>query len=181
MRSLFWTCLVNKVLFSTSMILVRLLPNVAFVDNYDILAYHTCVHQTGPEKGYHYEFGTRLLEITLHVFSILPSYWKYDKLTAFNKYDIVFDHARFQNKMSKALYPATMICVVWYGMAWCGVVWCGMARCGMMWHGVVWCGLVWSGMFWCGLVWFGVLMEMRLCRNRPPTRAPETWYGAIGR
>ena len=40
MRSLFWTCLVNKVLFSTSMIFVQVLPYLVIVDH--VLS--CCVH-----------------------------------------------------------------------------------------------------------------------------------------
>ena len=53
----------------------------------------------------------------------------------------------------------------------------------MVWYGVVWCGELWYGAVWCGLVWFvwfGVVWKIAVCQNRPPTRAPELPYGAIG-
>ena len=56
-------------------------------------------------------------------------------------------------------------------MVWYGVVWCGMG-----WYGVVWCVLVWFSVVW----WFGVVWKIAVCQNRPPTRAPEIPYGAIG-
>ena len=59
------------------------------------------------------------------------------------------------------------------GWVVCGVVWYMV----VWWYGmVVWCGLVWFSVVW----WFGVVWKIAVCLNRPPTRAPEIPYGAIG-
>ena len=77
--------------------------------------------------------------------------------------------------------------MVWYGVVWCGMAWYGVVFLvcgGMGWYGIfgmwrygmVWCGLVWFSVVW----WFGVVWKIASCQNRPPTRAPEIPYGAIG-
>ena len=46
----------------------------------------------------------------------------------------------------------------------------------MVWYGVVWGGMVWFCVVW----WFDMWYGNAVCQNRPPTRAPEIPYGAIG-